>query len=472
MRKSVAEDVVRGRPLGLAARLEQPDLEHLARVVPLVDGRVDVEALVALEPDQPGAERRGQDLGQLGLADAGLALEEERPTELEGQEDGGRQRPVGDVVAGSGSRPGWPRWNGSRRAGCRGRRAGSSTESTRPATEAGRACQVPAIQAVSPCASRWPTLGYTDCQEDPGEHPLAKGRDEGTLSVLRTEDVPLQEVSGVCLRREAGGDMALVAFGDRTSIAAWVELPSDDRGAYIWQTVDLADVDGSQIPRDDPQVEAVCADGAGRILILQESPPRVELLDWAAHRVATRIALDIPTGHPLHDSWIDTEGSQGEGAAFMNNGHLLIAKEKDPSAFIEFGPAGEAATGFDLASALDGGARWPIAEGDHVFVPLAVWMPTAKLERACADFSDLEVGPDRRLYLLSDKSATIARLDILAPDDDRARADAVWELPPLDGKPEGLALTRHGRAIVALDTKKAKENLVLLDPPIAEGATS
>ena len=34
-----------------------------------------------------------------------------------------------------------------------------------------------------------------------------------SLSVLRTEDVPLQEVSGVCLRREAGGDMALVAFG-------------------------------------------------------------------------------------------------------------------------------------------------------------------------------------------------------------------------------------------------------------------
>ena len=112
---------------------------------------------------------------------------------------------------------------------------------------------------------------------------LAKGRDEGTtLSVLRTEDVPLQEVSGVCLRREAGGDMAMVAFGDRTSIAAWVDLPQDDAGAYVWKTVDLADVKGSLIPRDDPQVEAVCADGAGRILILQESPPRVELLDWAA----------------------------------------------------------------------------------------------------------------------------------------------------------------------------------------------
>ena len=70
--------------IGLAARLEQPDLEHLARVVPLVDRGVDVEALVALEADEPGAEGRGQDLGQLGLADAGLALEEQRTARARG----------------------------------------------------------------------------------------------------------------------------------------------------------------------------------------------------------------------------------------------------------------------------------------------------------------------------------------------------------------------------------------------------
>ena len=264
--------------------------------------------------------------------------------------------------------------------------------------------------------------------------------------------------------------MALVAFGDRTSIAAWVDLPSDDGGVYTWQTVDMADVEGSLIPRDDPQVEAVCADGAGRILILQESPPRVELLDWAGHRVVTRIALHVPDGHPLHDSWVDAEGSQGEGAAFMKNGHLLIAKEKDPAAFVEFGPEGEAPSGFGPESALEGGAAWPTDHGDRVFVPLAVWMPSVKLEANCADFSDLEVGPDRRLYLLSDKSQAIARLGELVVGDPVARADEVWQLPTLDGKPEGLALTRNGRAMVALDTKLAKENLVLLEPPIAEVA--
>ena len=302
---------------------------------------------------------------------------------------------------------------------------------------------------------------------------MPKRRDDGTtLSVLRTEDVPLQEVSGVCLRREAGGDMALVAFGDRTSIAAWVDLPSDDAGAYVWKTVDLADVKGSLIPRDDPQVEAVCADGAGRILILQEIPPRVELLDWERRTVATRIALEIPEGHPLHDSWVDAESSQGEGAAFMQNGHLLIAKEKDPPAFVEFGPEGDEPSGFGPESALKAGARWPTDDGDRVFVPLAVWNPSVKLAANCEDFSDLEVGPDRRLYLLSDKSQSIARVGELVVGDPVARADEVWELPKLDGKPEGLALTRNGRAIVALDTKMAKENLVLLEPPIAEAPAS
>jgi len=296
--------------------------------------------------------------------------------------------------------------------------------------------------------------------------------EEAELTVLRTEDVPLEEVSGVCLRREAGGDMALVAFGDRTSLAAWVELPDDDRGAYRWETVDLADVEGSLIPRDDPQVEAVCADGAGRILILQESPPRVELLDWKARRVVTRISLDIPVDHPLHDSWVDSDGSQGEGAAVMRNGHVLIAKEKDPAAFIEFGPEGDKPSGFGPDDALAGGARWPTDEGDRVFVPLAAWNPSVKMQANCEDFSDLEVGPDRRLYLLSDKSQSIARVGALVPGDAVARADEIWKLPALDGKPEGLALTRNGRAIVALDTKLAKENLVLLEPPIADGTAS
>ena len=83
----------------VAGRFGKPDLDHLPGVVPLVDGGRDVQSLVALKPDQPPPERVAQDLGDLGLADPGLALQEKRPVQLERQEESGRQRPFGDVVA-------------------------------------------------------------------------------------------------------------------------------------------------------------------------------------------------------------------------------------------------------------------------------------------------------------------------------------------------------------------------------------
>ena len=75
----LAEDVAPGR-LGVdsAGHLEGAQVEHLARVVPLVDRRARVETLVALEPDERRVEDRREDLGDLGLADARFALEEQR----------------------------------------------------------------------------------------------------------------------------------------------------------------------------------------------------------------------------------------------------------------------------------------------------------------------------------------------------------------------------------------------------------
>ena len=268
-----AEDVMDAGVLGLAAGLQQPDLQHLARVVPLVDRRVDVETFVALQPDQPGAEARRQDLGELGLADAGLALEEERPAELQREEDGRGERPVRDVVTApkvvldrlDGAGAGRARVAGLEVGGIGHRRNLHAQRACRSVPALARSLD-PSRSAPGPVRCRHQkstnsaaetrarggghTVGYRDRQRIEGEQRLAKARKgETTLSVLRTEDVPLQEVSGVCLRREAGGDMALVAFGDRTSIAAWVDLPDDDRGAYVWKTVDLADVEGSLIPR-------------------------------------------------------------------------------------------------------------------------------------------------------------------------------------------------------------------------------
>ncbi len=287
------------------------------------------------------------------------------------------------------------------------------------------------------------------------------------LRVYRVEDVPLREVSGICLRRGIGGELTLLALGDRAATAAWFVQPSDDTAPVDWQHSDLTGFEGTRLPSDDPQIEAVCADGAGRVLLLQEWPPRTELIDPASRRVVASIALEVPGHEALARAWADPNSSHGEGAVFQSGGHVLIAKEKDPPLLIEFGPPGDAAFGFSRGGGLPPGNPWSIAPGDHRYVPLAIWTPDKVLARACADFSDLEIGPDGHLYVHSDKSASIARLSDLPATGGTVSATATWRLGDQGGKPEGLAFTPNGRAIVGLDTRKARHNLVLFEPPIA-----
>ena len=74
------------------------DAQQLLLVVPLVQRLGLVEALVALQADQPGAGDLGDALGQLGLADAGRTLHQHRLLEPVGEEDDAGDAGVGEVV--------------------------------------------------------------------------------------------------------------------------------------------------------------------------------------------------------------------------------------------------------------------------------------------------------------------------------------------------------------------------------------
>lgn len=294
-----------------------------------------------------------------------------------------------------------------------------------------------------------------------------KGSKKARLRVRRVLDVPLLEVSGICLRRDLDGRRFLVAVGDCGAKVASIRLPAGDDGTGDWRIVDLARVPGTRLPTEDPQLEAVCADGAGRLLLLQETPARVELVDLEASRMLASIRLEIEGDGELARSWSDPKGSHGEGAVLLPGGHLLVAKEKEPAAIVEFGPRGARSQGFAQGQTLAGGAAWPVAEGGQTFVALAVWHPAKALRRACADFSDLEIGPDGRLYLLSDQSAAVARLDDLPPGGGEATLAASWKLEDVGGKPEGLSFSATGQAVIALDKGKARNNLLVMEPAIA-----
>jgi len=288
------------------------------------------------------------------------------------------------------------------------------------------------------------------------------------LRVHRVVDVPLREVSGICLRRSRNGLMSLIAVGDRVAKIAWFSEPRSDEGQIDWQTSSIAKLSGSLLPKRHPQIEAICADGLGRVLLLQETPPRAELIDLKALKVVASIDLAVDGRGEIAKAWSDPKGSRGEGMVLLPGGHLLVVKEKKPPAFIEFGPPHSRSRGLGRGGALAGGEGWPIKEGHHRYVALAIWLPNKTLAKTCSDFSDLEIGPDGYLYLLSDQSSTIVRLDDLPAGGGTAALLEAWRLDDLDGKPEGLAFTEQGRAIVGLDTHKPRRNLVLLEPAVAE----
>jgi hypothetical protein len=288
------------------------------------------------------------------------------------------------------------------------------------------------------------------------------------LRVRRVVHVPLREVSGICLGRSDDNRKFLIAVGDRAAKIVWFCLSGSEDVQIDWHTRSIAKLSGSKLPKHNPQIEAVCADGGGRILLLQETPASVELIDPEALETIASIDLAVEGRGKIARTWSDPKGSRGEGAVLLPGGHLLVAKEKKPAALIEFGPPHSQSRGLVRGGALADGEPWQIDKGRHRFVALAIWRPDKTLAKTCADFSDLEIGPDGFLYLLSDKSSTIARLDDLTAGGGTAGLVEAWRLGDLDGKPEGLAFTALGRAVVGLDTRKARRNLVLLDPAIAQ----
>ena len=84
--------------IGLARRLCCADRHHLGGEVPLVDGGIGVQPLVALQPDQLAPQPRRQCLGDLGLADTGLPFQEDRPPQPQGQEHHGGKVATADVT--------------------------------------------------------------------------------------------------------------------------------------------------------------------------------------------------------------------------------------------------------------------------------------------------------------------------------------------------------------------------------------
>ena len=95
-----------GKLCAPAGRLAQADRHQLAGMVPFIGGSGEVQPVIALQPHQAPAKPGGENLGDLGLAGAGLAFKEERALHGERQMHRGGELPVGDIALGGQQRGG------------------------------------------------------------------------------------------------------------------------------------------------------------------------------------------------------------------------------------------------------------------------------------------------------------------------------------------------------------------------------
>ena len=268
------------------------------------------------------------------------------------------------------------------------------------------------------------------------------------LVVLDVADVPLREVSGLVLR---GSE--LLAVGDHDPVVFTAPLQP---WPLLWQGTDLA---GLELPDGGTQFEAIQPTGERTVLVLQEQPARVLHIDLSVPELIGTLLLDVPDGHRLREAWLGDRSSRGESLVLADRGHLLVVKEKDPTAILEFGPAGDDPVGWRK-----GGPTVPPGPGDATLTVLATWWLSGELAKWLPDISDVTLGPDGRLYMLSDQGSAIARLpDVLDPCGGEVEAAAIWRIAGSPENAEGLVILDDGTALVGLDTKSPRRNLLRLN---------
>jgi hypothetical protein len=127
----------------------------------------------------------------------------------------------------------------------------------------------------------------------------------------------LDEVSGIAVL-PAGDDAAtLVAVGDASRRIAAVFADGDP-----YQLEDFYEGDD-----EASQWEAVAADGAGSIFVLDESADRIEIFDDAGERTGI---LTLKLTGELAEIWAAEPNTQGEGLVLLSNATCWWSKNESP----------------------------------------------------------------------------------------------------------------------------------------------
>ena len=257
----------------------------------------------------------------------------------------------------------------------------------------------------------------------------------------------LEEVSALCARPRPDGGVELLAVGDEDFAMVAATLMGDDlEDARRTKLDDVVD-DDVRDPDSGSEWEAVASDGEGRVFVVSESSAEVLVLSPELTRQVHTIELDVDAGPDRRArKLLDDENAGPEGIVLLDDGHLLVAKQRDPILLIEFGPHEPA------------GRR---------LVPLRSWRLREDDEEEVESVNDLALDGEGRLHAVSSRSRCIYELQ-LGSDEDKVRIAQRWRLPEeiepgKERRAEGLAFDGRDRPVVAIDSRQPDENTFLLE---------
>jgi hypothetical protein len=309
------------------------------------------------------------------------------------------------------------------------------------------------------------------------------------LEIANSYRIPIAEVSALARvrslsteTRKSSGGVDLYAVGDSSHEVVRFRIadPADEPDIQVH---DIATTLGRH-ENNASQWEAVATDGKNTVCMLSETHAEISCLDTRLQRVRARFNLDVSGIAGLDSAWKEQPNSRGEGMLLMKKGHVLVLKEKKPSMLIEFGPEGDQPIGYgpdtflepdEAFAGLTGSSGQPVYRANRsgepapsALVALKTWEFSDRLRELASDASEISLGPDGRVYLLSQESATLIRLEkTLKPGERKAGMEhgAYWRLPQGMDKAEGLVIDDGMHPWVGIDIKQiGRPNLFQLSP--------
>ncbi len=311
-----------------------------------------------------------------------------------------------------------------------------------------------------------------------------------TLTVTAQYNLPIAEVSGLAIVRSKKNEkkgmdedgINLYAIGDKSYEVA--HFRANGIPDAIMDVHDVAPVIGED-KKNASQWEAIAMDGKDTICMLSETRSEISCLDRSLQQDRGSFSLDTSSISDLDSAWNARPNSRGEGMILMKKGHVLVLKEKEPPMLVEFGPEGDAPMGYGPSTFLQANeafAGLPPVNPDKAdqpdqpdrpmssrrLVALKTWKFSTRLSDLAKDASEITLGPDGYVYLLSQEGSALIRLErMLKPDENKVGVDhgAYWNLPAGLEKAEGLVIDPHMRPWIGIDIKQThKPNLFRLSP--------